>query len=574
MEYKGKALYSRYNPAHAAKTEVASLSFDETTLVLAFSPLLGYGLPELLSRGTFVVGVEFEKELFALTEESTSRFLHKVEKTKRTESFDTSSRNEMSEKEENLTHKRKENFSQFKADNDTKEKNIIEPNAAVICSEESQDIFPGRFILLGESEVNGFIKRLGLGECGAWRKVTSVHLSAAYLLHEEAYLAIENAVRQAVSVFWRNRLTLTHFARLYSKNFFLNLASSSYSFSFPSIKKPILIAASGEGLEKTLSFLAERYETRRNFFIISVDASLPAFREAGVMVDAVISEDAQSTVRRFFAGFPRESVKYAFCSLSSSNGAASLVAEKTCFYITCFSKASFILASPLAETAPILPPLGSVALQAVCLSDMIREDKSVPILVSGADFSFSAGKTHSRGTYFDLSYRASSTRLSPPWNYAASFLPSAFCVGHDVYSTKQLSYYANLFAASFFDMKNTFLLNSSPFSLALPYARIEDFVSFPHEENEEGVPLALSQAVFSYLKERDEEILRLKSLILRGNKTDEDEILSLMRRNEYLFLNFPDGIEASLARHFLRRVLVQIDYFRKVFAVALSSFVR
>lgn len=506
MEYKGKALYSRYAPVRSPLNAANNLPLDGSTLVLAFSPLLGYGVEKLLERGAFVVAVELEEELFALTRESLSRFLNST----------------------------------------------------------------GKFVLLRNADINGFLERLGDGEFGKWKNVTSIHLSAAFLLHEAEYCAIENAVREAVSVFWRNILTLTHFARLYSKNFFLNLALSAHSSPFPRIKKPILIAASGEGLEKILSFFVAHREAQSSFFIISVDASLCAFREAGITADAVISEDAQSTVRRFFAGFAREKVKYAFCSLSSAFASASLVAEKTCFYITRFAKSSFIFSSPLAETSPVLLPLGSVALQAVCLANMIREDKNVPILVGGADFSFSVGKTHARGTYFDLARRALSTRFFPTWNFSAAFSPSAFSVGSGVYSTMQLSYYARLFAARFHGIENAFLVSTSPFELSLPYARLEDFLSFPCAECEEGEKLAFSAlSIFSYIKEKDDEILRLKELILNGAGS-EAELLFLMRRNEYLFLNFPDGSEPSIARHFLRRVAVQIDYFRKFFDTALD----
>ena len=48
--YRNRYLYSRYNPEAASVRTAESYTVLPQTLVLGFSPLLGYGLPELISR--------------------------------------------------------------------------------------------------------------------------------------------------------------------------------------------------------------------------------------------------------------------------------------------------------------------------------------------------------------------------------------------------------------------------------------------------------------------------------------------------------------------------------------------
>ena len=48
--YKNRYLYSKYNPAVGIERLVESLEIREATLVLCFSPVLGYGLQQLAAK--------------------------------------------------------------------------------------------------------------------------------------------------------------------------------------------------------------------------------------------------------------------------------------------------------------------------------------------------------------------------------------------------------------------------------------------------------------------------------------------------------------------------------------------
>ena len=50
VSYKNKLLYSKYNPISPIEKSIDNLIIQDGTLVLAFSPVLGYGLDLLISK--------------------------------------------------------------------------------------------------------------------------------------------------------------------------------------------------------------------------------------------------------------------------------------------------------------------------------------------------------------------------------------------------------------------------------------------------------------------------------------------------------------------------------------------
>ena len=70
VEYKGKLLYSKYNPSKTIVQTIKGLTVLPQTLVLCVSPVLDYGINELLSKiketseGSRCIILENEEELF------------------------------------------------------------------------------------------------------------------------------------------------------------------------------------------------------------------------------------------------------------------------------------------------------------------------------------------------------------------------------------------------------------------------------------------------------------------------------------------------------------------------------
>ena len=71
VSYKEHFLYSKYNPSKNIITAVENLQLLPGTIILCYSPLLGYGLKELLQKlpdNCLLILCEAEKELYDFTE--------------------------------------------------------------------------------------------------------------------------------------------------------------------------------------------------------------------------------------------------------------------------------------------------------------------------------------------------------------------------------------------------------------------------------------------------------------------------------------------------------------------------
>ena len=70
--YKEKYLYSKYNPSKAIIQKINELNILPGTIFLCFSPVLSYGLKELLQKipeNCLVIACEFDKELYSFSKD-------------------------------------------------------------------------------------------------------------------------------------------------------------------------------------------------------------------------------------------------------------------------------------------------------------------------------------------------------------------------------------------------------------------------------------------------------------------------------------------------------------------------
>ena len=70
---------------------------------------------------------------------------------------------------------------------------------------------------------------------------------------------------------------------------------------------------------------------------------------------------------------------------------------------------------------PANKPFGSVGLTAVYYALKFRKDETVPVYVTGLDFSYSTGLTHTKGALAHILRLIHANRLNPPQNYAAAY---------------------------------------------------------------------------------------------------------------------------------------------------------
>ncbi len=271
VEYKGKFLYSKYNPKRTILACIENLTILPGTILLLCSPLLFYGFEELiqkLPKNCKIIGFEADKNLFEF------------------------SKNYLCESQKDI---RFFNFS-----------NILE---------------------LDEYTRN-------LAQSGDYRRILRINFSAGIHFAEEKYEEVEKGLQEIITIFWKNRITVQKMGRLYSKNIFKNLPylknSVQLSDSKNCISKNILVCGAGESLDN----FAHWEKLKDNFFIIAVDAAARSLCEKNIMPDAIVALEPQSAIQKSYIGlkkFFEKKEPLLFSDLCARNEVCTMFSKKNIF---------------------------------------------------------------------------------------------------------------------------------------------------------------------------------------------------------------------------------------------------
>lgn len=521
VEYKGRFLYSKYSPKKSILNAIENLEILPDTLFFCTSPLLCYGLKELeekLEKNCFILALEEDENLFSLTEEYV-----------------------------------------FKT-------NILKDSFKLISKDESKNL------------VSDFYKNFK----GEFKRIVKIEFSAGTKLNESFYNETFFALQNIINQFWKNRLTLIKFGRLFSGNLFKNLKVLSESKDFFSVEKPVLIVGSGESALKTLISLKNRIN---EFFVISVDASLKAISSLGLKIDAAICEESQFIIEKSFIG-QKNVYKSLFLSLTANHNVAKLNPEKNVFYTSLYSNENFLgnLVKRKIICHPI-EPLGSVGLSAVQIALKIRKNEEVPIFVTGLDFSFSKGKTHLKSSFHENERRKISTKLKNIDNFESSFSSQSIKTtgknGETVFTNQALKSYRDLFVDRFSKTKNIYDLGETGLDLEILRVSENDVlknesITIPKHVNKEKPSFiletfpSLKHEISRFFEEEKNALLELKGILTGKTELSEknrnERILEILKAREYLYLHFADGYKPNLSQGFLKRVRSELEYFLKIFS--------
>ncbi|MBR5966676.1 MAG: DUF115 domain-containing protein [Treponema sp.] len=564
LQYKNRFLYSKYNPQKNILQAVQNLSLLPGTLVLAFSPALFYGFAELQEK----------------CRASGSEILC-VE---------------------------------------------ADPALHAFAQKAMQDQKLAATLLdLDKNTPAGLDEFFGNAQ-KKFRRVIRLDLSAGASLEPDFYKNFFECAQNIVAAFWKNRLTLVRLGRLYSKNLFKNLIPAAASPAFEAfertVQKPILVCGAGESLDE----LTKAAAINGRFFVLAVDAAVPALTSAGIKIDAIAATESQWAIEKAYIGLkgaaqmtkarkPKErAADKNFCQdqdcgplflfdLTSRANLPRRFDKNRAFYFSQFDKNNFL--DRLAKNGllpKIAPPLGSIGLTATYLALLLRKDPSVPVCVLGLDFSFSAGRTHALESAQSKALYINSNRLRPSSNFAAAFgLGSEKILGKDgrpAWSTKNLLGYAALFKQFFAKAQNLFDLGKSGLDLGLKRKTLWDMEAAASTDlslasnpcansnldavsNDSGLANDSScvQNARDFLRGELAGLRALADLLSNGDKSEardksitlDEQISRALLGREYLYLHFPDGTEPSLERSFLTRVRSQIDFFAKDIETALAA---
>lgn len=526
VSYKNHYLYSKYNPSKTILQTIENLKILPGTVFLCFSPVLGYGLCELINKledDCLVFLIEADSNLFDFA-------------------------------------KAKINFNSYK---DT-------------------------VFFLSQAELNNFpVKLYDLAQTGKYKRVVRIDFSAGIQFFSQYYDNFTQACTNSIMTFWKNRLTLVKFGRRYSYNFFQNLHKLPKTIPivnfFKKIQSPILVLGAGQSLDllfqnKTIDF--------SKFFIICADTALQPLIKRNIFPNAVFIEEAQSVILKAFIGIPKNKNIHYFAGLSSVPYLSQTVNIKNISFFTTQYANSFFIKKfcKLSAMLPVNAPFGSVGLTAFYYALQFRKNADVPIFCAGLDFSYSKGFTHAKGTMAHTLKILHSNRFIPIENFAASFNHHTIKIkdknNSDFYTTPILKTYADLFNSLFADEKNVFdisecgiPLNITKISTKQMLKKTEDINFTAKQDN-----LQYNSPVFTkkqikelseFLQKEKNELLELKKLLTKQTDFSQEEleqkITELVLKKEYLFLHFPDGYSFKYNQSFLNRIRIELDFFLKAF---------
>jgi hypothetical protein len=231
VKWKNRFLYSSRAPRESVLRRIETFQPQEYTLYLIPSPLLGYGLKELilkLPESSYILGVERFQELMSLAQPHLPAELWEGEKCR-----------------------------------------IIRtahPQAA--CNFTAQW---------------GFEK---------FKRCRRLDLTGGSRLDGEFYNTLEEELNRSIFSYWQTKASLVRMGPLWFRNIFRNIpiALQKQDFSTLNTTGPILLCGAGESLEESLPLIKKHREA---IFLCAVDTAYPVLTGQGIIPDAVFNLDGQ-----------------------------------------------------------------------------------------------------------------------------------------------------------------------------------------------------------------------------------------------------------------------------------------
>lgn len=526
--YKNHFLYSKYDPSKAILNIISNLSIPEYSVVEIFSPVLWLGLKELIEKIP-------STSCIAAFEYDPALFDFSVQ-----------------------------NFP-----------------------EEFSSLLNDKIHLINKTNYSDYLTFI---QKQHFRKTVRIDFSAGTSFYKNDYDQIHSLTQNIIDQYWKNRLTMIKFGRLFSKNIFKNLRHIPNAIDlkslYKSVEKPVIVLGAGESLDITASLLSE---TKNQFYIIAVDAAAGPLMDRGIIPDAIIAVEGQQVIEKAYIGKPAAIKTLLIMDFVSRSHIPDITKGPVSFFASKYEDMEFL--SRLNHEGilpPVVNPLGSVGLVAMEIALRLRKDTATPIYFSGLDFSYTSGITHAKGTPAHKNMLSSTNRIKSLFNFGAAFGPGTFWTdtknSNKMITSKALQSYALLFTELFSDQQNVFDIGKSGIDLKTAKADFEKIIGQKTELKTEktvyasSTDLKLKSKVQNFIKTEKEALEQLKDLFTKGENSSyrnpaqslKDQIENLLKKREYLYIHFPDAIGPTNPQSFYNRIRIELDFFLKELTVAQS----
>lgn len=409
--------------------------------------------------------------------------------------------------------------------------------------------------------LKSILVKIGLADL---RRVERLYISRAASLYSKQYSEMFNFIADEIQQFWRNRATAIHLGQLWLRNLFRNLIwqpplPSSFSFS----RKALMLCGAGPSLEADLP---EIRHFRQDLFVLAVDTALPVLIKQGISPDAVITLDAQWFNAMDFLGSNQHD--YIILSDLTANPNIHFSLKKSAvFFLSSFYQLDFFQRLQEASVQlPLFPAMGSVGVLAIYLA---TKKLKAPLIISGLDFSFYKGLSHSRGSPFHQLNLNNWQRFSGIQALRQHFdYPKVLPLQEGLYTTPNLRQYFQSAMELLKQAESPVFCGKQGMAHQsyLPSLKNHrDWQEFLERQNQSDIKLDWDnldkQKIKLFLNKEKNLIVNLQEKIKESGirvRRDED-FLRLLKKLDYLYFFFPDA-QRPLTSSFLSRVYHQASY--------------
>jgi hypothetical protein len=540
VSYRGRLLYSGRDPASLPRRLAAACDSGPSRLLLAPSPLLWYGIPELLAalgKGSALLCVETDS---LLAELARSHLPPELADDDRIAFVETSS-----------------------------------PEVAVEAA----------------------------SRLGSFRFCSIAPLSGGYSLDTPIYTAMAAALTADFESSWRNRAALMLLGPRWARNIFDNIAAlpTIAPAPLPLFPGAVVVCGAGPSLEEALPFIAGASllgppGPRRKLGVIACDTALGTLMAAGIEPDLVVCLEGQAHNLADFTCLGSRPAAVAADLSSHPLTFRALRGPKFLTFVR-ITRSRFLsrVEAALSEAElpfRALPPLGSVGVHAVHIARLLSRG---PILAAGLDFSFEPGKTHARGCPSLLAEERRLGRLTRwPSQYEASFRDRTITLenrsgsGPNVLSDPILLSYAALLAdrgkesgGELCDLRRDgptiggrrMTLSQAESVMAAQRAEVR---SPPEAAAAAGAvsfdAVRSARVLGAFLREESRRLSALRLSMRGARPLEKGEFRRLASESDYLWWGFPDQDRApKLPQDFLNRLVPQVEYWTYRIAALAAS---
>ncbi len=241
VRYRGRGLYTPSGPLTGARRRAEAASLPDDTLFLVPSPLLGYGVPDLLRR------LPGSSHLFCVE---------------------------------------------------------VDPSLGTLAEKAAGELGGSDRITFYSGPPRRWQDTATALVTKGFRRVRTITLNGGASLHRDEYRAVERELEEAIQQTWQNRMTTIRLGRVWGRNFLVNLGRTAFAGNADSLResKPIVVVGPSESLEKEIAYLRP---IRNRVALLALDTALPVLGLRNLVPDYVVSVDSQRTNALDFVGAPR-----------------------------------------------------------------------------------------------------------------------------------------------------------------------------------------------------------------------------------------------------------------------------